>query len=694
MARRKSKDIVFVLPQIDYDPATEYIVFKDNIKYLDSDFVSGNFLIDMEYIQNKDLQFVQFKNHANYTLFGCGVGEHIALNVPYGWNSFADIPRKGRRKNTVKGITEDKYGHHGMGRYYGDAIDANSQSRVMYLEFGVPHFQSMISFFTNAISWREAVIATEGRSPMAYDIGKGIGLAGQIIAFPVMATVYYLGTYVLKMWFGPSDPRFYTFKPTMANYLFAANNIFKSLLIERGLLRLIPESDAEKKSKDNYGAPMKFSGSDLEQLKEVMPEIFNRDGQIDLIYIVSKIQLQVDQVYKADRKAMLSNNDDMATVGDPETGTIEEFFKRVFRIKAYQANMDEDGRKKVENQEVPQVETSVDPKEYTKPHDGQFKRLPHDKGSWFKQWKETASVGRNLGFEHIALYVDYIESGTYTVSNSVKDIPAKSILNSIGGASRDIRFSLSGGNVINDVVDEVVKGVRDMAVGTLETLSFGLSNVIAGLFYGGQLSFPKMWADSSFDVPKHSFSMTLGGPYGNTLSQVMDIDIPLAFILAGALPLGVGRSSYTSPFLVRGFLRGVIDIDFGMITNLSISIATGNVGRNNSGSSLMLKVDFDVADFTDVVTARGYDGITGAYSLRMDEYSGLNRFIRTIAGRSFRNSRYLGKDFKYRVAALKSNIVDIIDPAHIAVRGSESIVGEVFKIGNIPKNAGIIFGDY
>jgi hypothetical protein len=77
--------------------------------------------------------------------------------------------------------------------------------------------------------------------------------------------------------------------------------------------------------------------------------------------------------------------------------------------------------------------------------------------------------------------------------------------------------------------------------------------------------------------------------------------IPLAMLLAGALPLSTGKQSYASPFLVELYDKGRCQTRLGMIDSLTINRGVGNMGWNSDGQCLGMEVSFSVIDMSSVM---------------------------------------------------------------------------------------------
>ena len=691
MARKRN--VVNTMPQLEFDPATHYAEFDNNITITDEEFASSQFLPTVNFFTgDQDTPYAKYiyRSVSDRKFMNTSLGGHIAVNMPYSYTRHADIPRKGRDPFRDEYVTNRFSPNLGMGRYYADTIENFSKPRVLTMEFGVPQHRSPFAFFTEAISFSESIIATEGRSPFAYNIGKYVSAALIARAFPLSSALVY-GLGLLKdLFIGPSDPRYYTFKPTMHTYMQSADSIFKSLLIERGVLKLESTDNIEKDTEVSYGAKVNVNKDYIERLRSLIPALFNKNGDLDLFYIVSRPNLIAKRMLEAEIAQESKGSSDQPIVTNKDGKDSSEYIEAILKLDSYKASKDAKGRPILSKEELPGT-ANIKASDYKPGKDGISKRLPHDKNDFYKNAKKAHDIMKSMALDQVSFYVDYVGESSYSFNNETKDIPAKSVMNSVGGKFRDIRFSMGGSDALGNVVGDVIKAGRDVVMGGLEGASFGLSNVVTSLMGGGYISFPKMWSDSSASLPSHTFKITLGGPYGGPISQVMDIDVVLSMLLAAALPQGLGRASYTSPFLCRAFIRGVIDIDFGMITSLNVNAGTGVLGRDINGAPLQVEVTFTIADFSDVVTARVNTGVFGAYGLQYDEYSSLNRVLRTIAGRDYRHSRFVGKNFKYRLKAAQLGLSKLTDPMYYTSLLNSTAISELWKIGELPNQATIMY---
>jgi hypothetical protein len=196
-------------------------------------------------------------------------------------------------------------------------------------------------------------------------------------------------------------------------------------------------------------------------------------------------------------------------------------------------------------------------------------------------------------------------------SSSVRESDILSKINNMSSQSRSTNFSLAGGNLTGGVVGTVLGGianaVKDVANGVMDSLS------VSGLAALGGAAFadiPKHWNDSTANLPRANYTVSLVSPYGNPISQLINLHIPMAMLLAGALPLSTGKQSYTSPFLVELYDKGRCQTRLGMIDSLSITRGTGNLGYNNEGHAMAIDVSFSVIDMSSIMSMPITQGFT------------------------------------------------------------------------------------
>jgi hypothetical protein len=181
--------------------------------------------------------------------------------------------------------------------------------------------------------------------------------------------------------------------------------------------------------------------------------------------------------------------------------------------------------------------------------------------------------------------------------------------NSTSSSFQHARFTFGNGMFLGEIMETALGAVTDVAMGALSGVTFGLADAIKGLLGDGYVDIPEHWQSSSASLPTASYKMTLYSPYGNAISQVMNLFLPFAMLAAGSWCRSTGRQSYTAPFLCQLYDRGRVQIPLGMITEFSVASGTGNIGFSPQGAPLAMELSFRIKDYIAVPKPNGYQSL-------------------------------------------------------------------------------------
>lgn len=192
-----------------------------------------------------------------------------------------------------------------------------------------------------------------------------------------------------------------------------------------------------------------------------------------------------------------------------------------------------------------------------------------------------SSLGDFSSFGAIPFYVDAESSISETFSNSTTESLVASSVNSISDMGRELNFLLgytSAATGIGDVIDadvaQNVKNVNDMISKLMGSGSFftQLANHMATVASGGKLTFPEIWADSSF-TRSFSCEFKFISPDPSIVSVYLNVLVPLFHLIGLVAPQSIkdNPNGYMNPFLIRAVYKGVFNIDMGIITDMSIT---------------------------------------------------------------------------------------------------------------------------
>lgn len=510
-------------------------------------------------------------------------GGNICINPPPQFTRTADLKVPGRFvANIVPGSNR------GMGRYYSEAIDDHSQ--IIHMRMGVPQYSPMTQFFSHFYNSGAGQLARTGRANSAfYWLGRAAGFVVTVMSWKILA-VHMLGV-ATRALIGNTSSRFYYLKPAMPLYWSAVTTMVNQLAVNRGIIPRVGGSDMV----DLDGNP---PGNEIntEQLNSLLPDIFKKNGGIDVYAMANRAQRLARKQF-AVMEQELKNN--------PPT-TTEELSKRLQKINSQPISdtppVFDDGGKPEDGSpisymkrwlasalSVPAVggaasENAITPE--TK-DDGifEFGRTELDDGGAFASFRVNSTGPISESF-----------------SSQVGESDISSKINGMVSSARSTSFSLAGGNVVGGaagaVVGTITDAVKSVVGGAMDSLSISGLAVFAGASF---VDIPKHWQSSQAQLPRSSYTINLTSPYGNPISQLLNLYIPLSMLLATALPLSTGRQSYSSPFLLELYDQGRCQVRLGIVDSMQITRGTGNLGFNSEGHAMGIDVTFSVMDLSSIM---------------------------------------------------------------------------------------------
>jgi len=655
---------------------------ESTLNVIDINWIKCSFMVPDNELPNY-IRKNRYYTRADSKFTDTTMGGNIGINPPPQFTRYCDPRRIGRRSDRSKVSVAHIGSDIGMGRYYSEAIDDNIQT--LYLEFGVPKFNSLFSFYSRAVDNKQSIMANTARSPYPYMAGQAYGGVVALVAFGFIGLAIYGATFLLKAFMGSSSASYYSLKPAPVLYWNTVNSIMLQITTELGIT--IPSLMSAQDGK--IGVPVKINQHDINELRELMPDLVTDGNFIDVYAIANRGQALVNEQLIKESKLL---NNDGVTKSDyigfveteytkPKEQTTSDMVTRLLQLSELFGYEDTDSK----NSKEEQVKID-DPEKYSERNSGKDdlgtlndpsnKTEKDTKNNFLKYFDATT----HHGVKHVAFNVKYLNTVTESFNNSVTEIPAGETLKAMTGKSREFKFNMAGGNVFGETVTAIQNGMKDFVTGALESMTFGLSNIIPALMGGGYIDMPKMWDDSTIDLPKLNFELELYSPYGHPLSQIQRIYLPLSMLLAGTLPLATGRASYTSPMLCSAFLRGFTNISLGMITDLTIERGTGNLGFNRQGRALSYKITFSITDFSSMMSAPVNSGVGGAFLNSLDDENLLDRYIGTITGRSLHTNQYASSKFMLRTARLAMEKERLSSGAYWGMRAGDSIIGSAIEM--------------
>ena len=556
----------------------------------DRHWVRNAFLVTQEQLSAVDQENRYFTSVSlNFT--DTTPGGNLAINPLPQFTRFTDPNALVSLGSNIRSSSQDRYsaylGSKGMGRYYGEAFDQNQQ--IIYMRFGVPAFNSMTQFFTGFYNTSAGTLARTGRgTSIFYSIGKAAGFVVSILSWKLLA-VHLLGV-GLRFAMGKPSSKFYYLKPTMPLYWNAVNSIVNQIAVNRGIVPRIGGT-GQSALNNNY----EFSQEETANIHSLLKDVFKKEGGVDVMALATRAQrLAIRRQKIMSRIFEESTNMNLRRTMDDLSKQVQIGMNQQlvdnrpshseYLSKWFQA---------AQSQPKPTSETPSDSATVE---------------SYLSQNADNVGFGEFLeaefddGAAFASFRVNYTGSQNESFSNSVGESELANKINSMSSSSRSTTFDFAGGNLSDNPIAKVVGAAMGAVKDTLAGIADG--TVLSGLAALGGAAFvdiPKHWQSSTANLARSNYTVTLESPYGNPVSQLVNIYIPLAMLLAGVLPISTGKQSYTSPFILELYDQGRCQTRLGIIDSLSITRGVGNLGFNTQGHAMAIEINFSVIDLSNIV---------------------------------------------------------------------------------------------
>lgn len=204
----------------------------------------------------------------------------------------------------------------------------------------------------------------------------------------------------------------------------------------------------------------------------------------------------------------------------------------------------------------------------------------------------------------IAFYINSDASFQDSFGNETTESSLSSLINGLSDKAREIQFLLGTSRQMVgeafDKVDGTLSDVKSQIDNIVSKVAGGnsifttIANSVKTIVSGGRLQFPQIWSNSSFSK-SYSISIKLNTPSTDRVSWWLDIYVPLCHLMGLILPRSEYINSYTTPFIVKAFYKGMFNIDMGIITEMTFT--KGKEGSwTKDGLPTVVDVSFTIQD--------------------------------------------------------------------------------------------------
>lgn len=600
------------------------------------------------------------------------LGGNLCINPPPQFTRYADIRSKGIHVNGGKVTTAaniKKFSSLGMGRYYSEAIDDNSQ--IIHLRFGVASYNSLTQFFSGFYSGDMAAAARAGRFTDNI-VQNFFSLAGNLVGiaiaplFIVPLAILLLGSAARYFANWPTS-KFCTMRPTMGMYWTAVSSLVNQLSSNSGLTSFVSTSQSKAVLKGGDGTDLPENKT-MNMIGHFLPPgLIQSDGSIDVYAMANRAnRLAIDY----DKTLALAF--DNANKGNSYFDTLRSFVataknnpfdQTAPNLAAYLSRIitgvDGAGQSPMNHADKDSDAIETDFKA-TGSLDSDGNYQPSTPPGWL----EFLNANFNDGSEFASFRVDYTGTTQESFSNATAPSSLAAKLNGMSSSNKDIRINMADGNfgggigVLSDAVKGLVGGVAEVVH------IDGLAALAGSAF----VDIGDHWDTSSAMLNKSNYTMTLIAPYGNPVSRLFNIWIPLAMLLAATLPLATGKQSHTSPFLCELHDRGRSMSRYSIIDNLSISRGTSNLGFNSEGNALAIDISFSVLDMSKVVAMPIQPGfsLSAAIGNMFDGDNSFTDYLMTLSSMRLADTIYRIPMLKYQINRTAADMSSFFSASHFA----------------------------
>lgn len=234
------------------------------------------------------------------------------------------------------------------------------------------------------------------------------------------------------------------------------------------------------------------------------------------------------------------------------------------------------------------------------------------------------TLGRKEHF--IQFYAD--PNGTNysrSISNNTQESMLKSAMDSGTSSVRDIQFMTNTGGMSSDklqklgtsMVESIGSALGNVVGDDGTGLASRLTKFAGNVILGETMIMPQIYSGSSQDN-NITVTIPLKCIYGNKYSMCMDFLFPLMHIIALAYPQATSANTFSAPFLVKCFMKGVFTCNLGIITGISVQYSDN---FNDDGLYMGATVSLTIQDlYPDISMTPSSDPVTFVNNSSLIEY--------------------------------------------------------------------------
>jgi hypothetical protein len=522
----------------------------------------------------------------------------------------------------------------GMGQVYSENYDDTQQ--VLYLGFGIPVYSNIGSFWSQAIDTNMANFVNKGSGITAEKIGYLLGSAP--IALLSIATI------PLKFIQAMTDTlqkvpitKYYAFSSQMPMYFRFVNQILVMLATNMSIMGSDENFSTTSPTSNTSAMELNNQGTRSTQDLSGMPTVF-KDLGLDMARIMMKRYLYENGTLGS----YAARNTDDALFAAANANGGAGVASDLNNTQSTTPNADPTNNFATYNEESLAEQTSSQPRFWT--------------AAWVDAFKAAYTNTIYDGHMFIGFRIDKGMGADETFSNSTGESQVAQKANEKFLEGREATFTTMHGEFgksgLGSVLTDVVKGAAAMFKDTAAKLHMDpLAAVMSG---AAKIDIPEVWMGSNYSRSA-SFSITCLSPYGDMESIFQSEYVPLACLLAGALPRGTGASSHSSPFICQAYCRGIFSSPLCMIESLQVSRGADQFGFTANRLPLKISMHVTLKDLSAnmYMTMGGNNGLSKAIFGTDDNFG---EYMLTLSGMGLRDRLAPFRSMRRKTKILLSTI--------------------------------------
>lgn len=217
----------------------------------------------------------------------------------------------------------------------------------------------------------------------------------------------------------------------------------------------------------------------------------------------------------------------------------------------------------------------------------------------------------------IPFYVNAEPTIQEEFSNETTNSTLSSQINGLSDQARELQFILgmttSQVGLNFDKLKDTIGDSKQILDDFVSSLPIGgnvfssLVNSLNTVIAGGKIIFPEIWSDSDFSR-SYTVNTKLISPSADSFSIWRHILVPLAHIWALVCPRQSDKNGYSAPFLVKAFMKGMFNVEMGIITSVSVTKGKENTW-NKDGLPTVVDVSITIKDLYKTLSITSMDNI-------------------------------------------------------------------------------------